>query len=83
MTLAANVCETGNHSWPEAGRKEGAMRVSECVECEVFPCADVKHNGYVVPGINLSRRRSPSSWCRNLRPKILTTTITQRVIRCC
>ena len=29
------------------------MRVSECVECEAFPCADVKHNCYVVPGINL------------------------------
>jgi len=29
------------------------MRVSECVECEAFPCADVKHNCHAVPGINL------------------------------
>jgi hypothetical protein len=30
------------------------MRVSECVECEAFGCADVKHNIYVVPRINLN-----------------------------
>ena len=53
MTLPANVCETGNRSWPQTRRKEDAMRVSECVECEAFPCADVKHSCYVVPGINL------------------------------
>jgi len=61
------------------------MRVSERVECEAFPCADVKHNGYVVPGINLKpeavsivmvSESSPEN------PDDLTTTITQRVIRC-
>jgi len=29
------------------------MRVSECVACKAFPCADVKHDRYIVPGINL------------------------------
>jgi uracil-DNA glycosylase len=27
------------------------MRVSECIGCKEFPCADVKHECYVVPGI--------------------------------
>jgi hypothetical protein len=53
MTLLANVCETGNTSRPRQDARRIAMRVSECVECEAFPCADVKHNCYVVPGINL------------------------------
>ncbi len=30
------------------------VRVSECVECRDFPCADVRHEGYVVPGIDIS-----------------------------
>jgi hypothetical protein len=29
------------------------MRVSECVQCDAFPCADVNHQGYRVPGIEL------------------------------
>jgi len=29
------------------------MRVSECVGCEAFPCADVKHECYLVPDIDL------------------------------
>jgi len=29
------------------------MRVSECVQCEAFPCADVNHAGYQVPGVEL------------------------------
>jgi hypothetical protein len=29
------------------------MRVSECLHCRLFPCSDVKHDGYVVPGVNL------------------------------
>jgi len=29
------------------------MRVSECVRCIQFPCADVKHECYVVPGVEV------------------------------
>ena len=29
------------------------MRVSECVGCELFPCADVKHELYIVPEVEL------------------------------
>ena len=29
------------------------MRVNECVACTTFPCSDVKHACYVVPGIAL------------------------------
>ena len=30
------------------------MRVSEFVACKTFPCADVKHASYVIPGIELA-----------------------------
>lgn len=29
------------------------MRVSECVGCKEFPCADVNHKGYLVPDVNV------------------------------
>ena len=29
------------------------MRVSECVGCERFPCADVNHAGYIIPGLDV------------------------------
>ena len=29
------------------------MRVSQCVRCEDFPCADVRHKCYVVPDVDL------------------------------
>jgi len=29
------------------------MRVSECIRCKAFPCADVKHGCYIVPGISV------------------------------
>jgi uracil-DNA glycosylase len=29
------------------------MKVSESVQCPDFPCADVRHEGYVVPGIDV------------------------------
>ena len=29
------------------------MQVSKCVGCKKFPCADVKHNRYVVPDIEV------------------------------
>jgi len=29
------------------------MRVNQCVRCTAFPCSDVKHDCYLVPGINL------------------------------
>ena len=29
------------------------MRVNRCVECRLFPCSDVKHDRYVVPGVSL------------------------------
>jgi uracil-DNA glycosylase len=29
------------------------MRVSQCVECSVFPCSDVKHDCYVVPSVSV------------------------------
>jgi uracil-DNA glycosylase len=29
------------------------MRVSKCVRCEEFPCADVKHNCYIIPDIDV------------------------------
>ncbi|HZT29822.1 MAG TPA: uracil-DNA glycosylase family protein [Bryobacteraceae bacterium] len=30
------------------------MRVSQCVACRAFPCRDVNHGCYVVPGVNLN-----------------------------
>ena len=29
------------------------MRVNECVRCEEFPCADVEHDCYVIPDVDL------------------------------
>jgi hypothetical protein len=29
------------------------MRTSDHIHCEFFPCADVRHEGYLVPGIDL------------------------------
>jgi len=29
------------------------MRVNECVKCEKFPCADVRHNCYIVPDVDV------------------------------
>lgn len=29
------------------------MRVSQCVGCSAFPCSDVKHDCYVVPGVSV------------------------------
>jgi uracil-DNA glycosylase len=29
------------------------MKVNQCVACAAFPCADVRHEGYLVPGIAL------------------------------
>ena len=29
------------------------MRVNECVECKAFPCTDVKHDCYLVPGVKV------------------------------
>ncbi len=29
------------------------MRVSQCIACKDFPCADVKHDGYIVPDLDL------------------------------
>ncbi len=29
------------------------MRVNECVGCETFPCADVRHEGYLVPDVEV------------------------------
>lgn len=29
------------------------MRVSKCVGCKAFPCADVSHECYIVPGVDL------------------------------
>jgi len=29
------------------------MRVNECVRCEEFPCADVKHECYIIPGVDV------------------------------
>jgi uracil-DNA glycosylase len=33
------------------------MRVSDCVGCKRFPCRDVKHESYVIPGVELDPRR--------------------------
>jgi uracil-DNA glycosylase len=33
------------------------MRISECVGCKTFPCADVKHENYVIPDIELEPER--------------------------
>jgi uracil-DNA glycosylase len=30
------------------------MRVSECVGCEEFPCADVRHECYIVPDVDVN-----------------------------
>jgi len=29
------------------------MQVSQCVGCEDFPCADVRHECYIIPGIDV------------------------------
>ena len=29
------------------------MRVNECVKCEEFPCADVRHNRYIIPDVDV------------------------------
>ena len=29
------------------------MRVSQCVACEKFPCADVRHECFIIPGIDV------------------------------
>lgn len=29
------------------------MRINECIGCELFPCQDVKHDRYVVPGVEI------------------------------
>jgi uracil-DNA glycosylase len=29
------------------------MRVSECITCPAFPCRDVRHEAFVVPGIDI------------------------------
>jgi hypothetical protein len=29
------------------------MRISDCVHCESFPCLDVDHTGYSIPGIEI------------------------------
>jgi uracil-DNA glycosylase len=33
------------------------MRVSDCVGCTVFPCADVRHESYVAPDVELDPER--------------------------
>ncbi|MGD2152661.1 MAG: uracil-DNA glycosylase [Gemmatimonadales bacterium] len=33
------------------------MRVNECIRCEAFPCADVRHESYVVPGVEVQPRK--------------------------
>lgn len=33
------------------------MRVSECVGCKAFPCTDVKHESYVIPGVEVAPER--------------------------
>ena len=30
------------------------MRVSDCVGCEDFPCVDVKHDGYIIPEVEIA-----------------------------
>jgi uracil-DNA glycosylase len=30
------------------------MRVSDCVGCQVFPCDDVRHEGYILPGVDVT-----------------------------
>lgn len=29
------------------------MRPSECISCERFPCMDVRHDSYVIPGVEV------------------------------
>ena len=33
------------------------MRISECVGCKTFPCSDVRHAGYIVPGIEIDPQK--------------------------
>lgn len=35
------------------------MRVSQCIRCAAFPCADVRHECYAVPGIDVKPERIP------------------------
>lgn len=30
------------------------MKVNECVGCRTFPCGDVRHDGYLVPGVTIA-----------------------------
>jgi uracil-DNA glycosylase len=34
-------------------QEEVEMRVSECVGCKAFPCADVKHDSYIIPDVEV------------------------------
>lgn len=33
------------------------MQIAECIGCELFPCSDVEHDNYVVPGIDVDTDR--------------------------
>jgi len=33
------------------------MRVDRCIYCEGFPCADVRHESYVVPGVEIQPKK--------------------------
>jgi uracil-DNA glycosylase len=43
----------GTHQFPRYSERKEKMRVSEKVQCVKFPCSDVNHQCYIVPGVNL------------------------------
>ncbi len=43
--------------WSGPQRGAFAMQVSQSVRCDGFPCADVRHEGYVVPNVEVDPAR--------------------------
>lgn len=57
VNALANTCNAVFQSRKRPASEDKAMRVSECIRCKEFPCADVNHSCYMVPGISLNPER--------------------------
>jgi len=57
------------------------MRVKARVFCEAFPCKDVDHEGYVVPGIDIRPSDISIVMISEASPPTLGTTTTLEVVR--
>jgi len=58
------------------------MKVSDCVTCIKFPCADVRHECYAAPSVEIQPEKVSIIMIAKLRPRILMTTTTPKGIRC-